>query len=92
MERHFTTPYTPQQNGVVERHNQTVLATVRALLKQRKMSVRYWGEAVCTAVFLLNRSPMKSLAGMTSYEAWTGRKPVVSFLRTFGCLTYTKVV
>ncbi|CAN6200243.1 unnamed protein product [Urochloa humidicola] len=92
VERHFSAPYTPQQNGVVERRNQTVLATARALLKQRKMPARYWGEAVSTAVFLLNRAPTKSLDGKTPYEAWTGKKPSVSFLRTFGCLAYAKIV
>ena len=54
---HFSAPYTPQQNGVVERRNQTVVATARVLLKQRGMSAIYWGEAVMTAVHLLNRSP-----------------------------------
>jgi transposase InsO family protein len=52
--RHFSAPYTPQQNGVVERRNQTVVAMARALLKQRRMSVEFWGEAVVTAVYLQN--------------------------------------
>ena len=54
--RHYSAPYSPQQNGVVERRNQTVVATVRALLKQRAMPAKFWGEAVAvaTAVHLLN--------------------------------------
>ena len=50
----------------------------------------YWGEAVVTAVYILNRSPTKALDGMTPYEAWHGRKPAVSHLRVFGCLTFAK--
>jgi hypothetical protein len=62
----------------------------RALLKQRGMSTVFWGEAVLTAVYILNRSPTKALNGMTQYEAWHGRKSAVSHLRVFGCLTFTK--
>lgn len=90
MQRHFSAPYAPQQNGVIERRNQSVVSMARALLKQRSMPAEFWGEAVTTAVFLLNRSPTKSLVGKTPYEAWHGRKPAVQFLRTFGCLAYVK--
>jgi hypothetical protein len=48
------------------------------------------GEAVVTAVYILNRSPTKALNGRTSYEAWHGRKPAVSHLRVFVCLTFAK--
>jgi transposase InsO family protein len=67
--RHFSAPYTPQQNGVVEQRNQTVVAMARALLKQRRMPAEFWGEAVVTAVYLQNQLPMKSLADRTPYEA-----------------------
>ena len=50
----------------------------------------YWGEAVVTTVYILNRSPTKALDGMTPYEAWHGRKPAVSHLRVFGCLAFAK--
>ena len=56
------------------------------------MPARFWGEAVVTAVFLLNRAPTKSLDGMTPFEAWHGRKPAVHFLRTFGCVAHVKDV
>jgi len=75
-----TTPYTPQQNGVVERRNQTVVEMARCLLKSMKVPSRFWGEAVRTAVHILNRSPMKSLRGKTPFEAWFGRKPGVKHL------------
>jgi hypothetical protein len=90
VQRHYSVPYSPQQNDVVERRNQTVVGMARALLKQRGMPAVFWGEAVVTAVYILNRSPTKALNGMTSYEAWHGRKPAVSHLRVFGCLAFTK--
>jgi hypothetical protein len=61
----------------------------RALLKKRRMSAVFWGEAVVTAVYILNRSPTKTLNGKMPYEAWHGRKPAVSLLRVFGCLAFS---
>jgi len=92
IKHNTTTLYTPQQNGVVERRNQTVVEMARCLLKSMGVPARFWGEAVKVAVYLLNRSPTKSLSGKTPYEAWFGRKPGVKHLRTFGCTTYVKRV
>jgi hypothetical protein len=50
----------------------------------------FWGEAVVTAIYILNRSPTKALNGRTPYEAWHVRKLVVSHLRVFGCLAFSK--
>lgn len=55
MRRELTAPYSPQQNGVVERRNQTVVATARCMLKSAGMPARFWGEAVTAAVYVLNR-------------------------------------
>ena len=89
--KHNTTrPYTPQQNWVVERRNQSVVEMARCLLKAMKVPAKFWGEAVNTAVFLLNRAPTKSLNGKTPFESWFGKKPGVRHLRTFGCTAYAK--
>ncbi|CAO2146167.1 unnamed protein product [Urochloa humidicola] len=64
----------------------------RSLLKARSVPARFWGEAVVTAVYLLNRAPTKSLDGQTPYEAWHGVKPAVDHLRTFGCVAHVKNV
>jgi transposase InsO family protein len=72
VQRHYSVPYSPQQNGVVERRNQTVVGMARALLKQSGIPAIFWGEAVVTAVYILNRSPTKALNGMTPYEACMG--------------------
>jgi hypothetical protein len=54
------------------------------------MPAVFWGEAVVTTVYILNRSPTKALNSRTPYEAWHGRKPTVSHLRVFGCLAFGK--
>lgn len=92
VKRFLTAPYSPQQNGVVERRNQTILEMVRSMMKSKKMPGKYWGEAVQTAVYILNRAPTKSVEGMTPYEAWHGRVPKVHHLRVFGCLAHIKDV
>ena len=69
IQRQLTVPYSLQQNGVVERQNQTIVGTARSLLMTVGMLGRFWGEAVMTAVYLLNRSPTRSLNGKTPYEA-----------------------
>ncbi|KAG6517438.1 hypothetical protein ZIOFF_020830 [Zingiber officinale] len=90
IERHLMAPYTPQQNGVVERQNRTVMAMVRSLLKGTHMLTRFWGEVVSYAVYLLNRLPTKPLGEHTLFEAWMGRKSHLAHLRVFGCVAYVK--
>jgi hypothetical protein len=92
IKHYTTTPYSPQQNGVVERRNQTVVEMARCMLKSMQVPSEFWGEAVCTAVYILNRSPTRSLNNKTPFEAWHGKKPKVNHLRTFGCTAYVKSV
>ena len=60
------------------------------MMKAKGMPTRFCGEAVTTAVFILNRAPTKALMGKTLFEAWYRRKPSVSFLRTFGCIGHVR--
>jgi len=60
------------------------------MMKAKSMPAEFWGEAVSTAVFMLNRSPTKALEGRTPYEAWHGHMPNVAFLWTFGCIGHVK--
>lgn len=90
IKRQLTTPYTPQQNGVVERKNRTVMEMARSLLKSMSVPGRFWGEEFRHAVYLLNRLPTKILGDVTPYEAWTGRKPSLGHLKVFGCTTHAK--
>ena len=85
----FTVPNTPQQNGVAERMNRTLVETVRSLLVHAKLPHKFWAEALSTAVYLRNRSPTKAVESMTPYEAWTRKKPSVGHLRVFGCHAYS---
>ena len=75
---------------MVERRNQTVVRMAGSMMKAKKMPAEFWGEAVTTTVFILNHVPTKALKGKTPFEAWHGRKPNVSFLRTFGYVGHVK--
>ena len=59
-------------------------------MKAKGMPSRFWGEAVTTVVFIVNRAPTKALKGVTPFEAWYGRKPSVSFLRAFDCISHVR--
>jgi len=79
-----TNPYTPEQNGVSERMNRTIVEKARCLLFDAELEKRFWAEAVNTAVYLRNRSIASGLNDKTPFETWTGRKPDISNLRIFG--------
>jgi hypothetical protein len=64
----------------------------RCLLKSKNLPGEFWGDAVTTAVYLLNHAPTKSLQGRTPYEARYNRKPSVHHLRTFGCVVHVKKI
>ncbi|KAL0293887.1 UNVERIFIED_CONTAM: Retrovirus-related Pol polyprotein from transposon TNT 1-94 [Sesamum radiatum] len=91
IRRPMTVPRTPQQNGVAERKNRTVLNMARTMLKSKEMPKEFWAEAVACAVYLLNRSPTRSLEKITPQEAWSGWKPSVKHLRVFGSICYVHV-
>jgi transposase InsO family protein len=86
-----TARYTPQQNGVAERKNQTIMDMARTLLKEKSLSNIFWAEVVACSVYLLNRSPTTSLKMKVLQEAWSGTKLNVAHLRTFGCIAYTHI-
>ena len=87
----LTVPKTPEQNGVAERMNRTLVETTRSMLGYSKLPHKFWAEALSTAVYLRNRSPTKAVEAMTPFEAWVGEKPNVGHLRTFGCVAYAHV-
>src|SRR6185312_8038761 len=92
IQQQTTAPYSPQQNGVAERVNRTLVEHARCMLQQRSMGNEFWAEAVSTAAYLKNRSPTKALvSNMTPEEAWSGKKPSVAHLRIFGCDAYVHI-
>ena len=86
-----TIPYTPQQNGVAERMNRTIMETTRSMLYHAHLPLKFWAEAVSTAVYLRNRSPTSSLNDVTPFEAWFKEKPDVSNMKVYGCKAYAHV-
>jgi hypothetical protein len=58
----------PQQNGVMERRNETVVGTERSMMKYKGLPGEFWADAVATTVYVLNRSPTKGVAGRTPYD------------------------
>ena len=87
----FTVPKTPQQNGLAERMNRTLVEAVRSMLSDAKLPKRFLAEALSTAVYLCNRSPTVAVQGKTPFEAWTKEKPDFGHLKAFGCLCYAHV-
>lgn len=85
----MTTRYTPQQNGVAERLNRTIIEKARSMLRSKHLDNSFWADAVACACYLMNRTSTKGLSNMTPQEAWTGFKPTVSHLRVFGCGLFT---
>lgn len=91
IEHQTTVPKTPQQNGVSERYNRTIMEKVRSMIDEANSDSRLWAEAVNTAVYLINRSPTKKLNNVTPEERWSGRKIDLSHLRIFGCVAHVHI-
>ena len=87
----LTVPKTPEQNGVAERLNRTLVEAVRSMLIDANLPHKFWAEALSTAVYLRNRSPAKAVKGMTPFEAWKNIRPKVGHLRVFGCDAFAHI-
>jgi hypothetical protein len=84
IKHEFSSPYTPQQNGVVERKNRTLLDMARTMLDEYKTPDRFWAEAINTACYSINWLYLHRILKKTLYELLTGKKPNVSYFRVFG--------
>ena len=91
IKHELSVPKNPEQNGVAERLNRTLIEAVRAMLSSSKLPHKFWAEALSTAVYLKNRSYTKAVIKMTPHEAWSGRRPSVKHLRVFGCTAYSHI-
>lgn len=86
-----TVAYSPEQNGIAERCNRTLVERARALLCQANLDSKLWAEAIYTAVYCKNRSPTIALNKKTPIEVWTGDKPDLSHMRIFGCRAFVHI-
>ncbi|EOY33038.1 Uncharacterized protein TCM_041046 [Theobroma cacao] len=91
IKQFLTVPYSPQQNGVSERKNRTIMEMIRCLLFEQQMPKYFWAEAANFAVTLQNLIPTTALNSMTPFEVWHGYKPSISNVKVFGCIAYAQV-
>ena len=85
----LTPPGTPQWNGVSEMRNPTLLDMVQSMMSLTGLLFTFWGYALETSPFTLNRVPSKAVE-KTPYEMWNGKRPCLSFLKILGCEAYVK--
>ena len=82
---------TPQQNGVADWVNQTLLERVRCMLSNAGLGRRYWSEAGMTASYIINRGPHSGIDFKIPFEIWSGKLPNFSNLKIFCCVAYYHV-
>ncbi|GJS65383.1 retrovirus-related pol polyprotein from transposon TNT 1-94 [Tanacetum coccineum] len=88
IEHQTSTPRTPEQNGVVERRNRTLVKAARMMLSAFNLPLFFWAEAIATACYTQNRSIIISNHGKMAYHIINDRKPSIKHLHIFGCLYY----
>ncbi|GKD41917.1 retrovirus-related pol polyprotein from transposon TNT 1-94 [Tanacetum coccineum] len=88
ISQNISSPYTPEQNGVAETKNRTVIEVVITMLSGSVFSKQYWTKAVATACYTQNRSTIVKIHLKTPYEIFHKRIPNINFLHVFGCLVY----
>ncbi|KAG9446280.1 hypothetical protein H6P81_012408 [Aristolochia fimbriata] len=89
--RHRTVRHTPQQNGVAERMNRTLLERARCMLSNAGLGKEFWAEATSMTCYLVNRSPSTTIECKTPEEVWSGTPADYSDLKIFGCPAYMHV-
>ncbi|GJS21196.1 putative ribonuclease H-like domain-containing protein [Tanacetum coccineum] len=85
IKREFSNARTPQQNGVAERKNRTLIEAARTILADSLLPIQFWAEAVNTACYVQNMVLVTKPHNKTPYELLIGRTPIISFMRPFGC-------
>ena len=89
--RHWTVRDTPQQNGVAERLNRTLLEKARCMRSNSGLGREWWAESVATACYIVNRSPHSYLDGEIPFKVWSGEHADYDKLKVFGCIAYYHV-
>ena len=91
IQRELIAPHNPQQNGVAEEKNRTIVGAARTMLHDQGLPVHLWAEACNTTVYVQNHCPYRILGMSTPEEAYFGKKPDLSHLRIFGANIYMHV-
>lgn len=84
----FSSPRTPQQNGVVERKNRTLQEMTRTMIHENNLGKHFWAEAVNTSCYIQNRIYIRPMLEKTAYELFKERRPNISYFHQFGCTCY----
>jgi hypothetical protein len=88
IKQEFSSPITPQQNGVVERKNRVIQEMAGVMIHSKNLAQHFWGKAVNTACHIINRVYLRPETNKTPYEIWRGKKPTVKYFKTFGSKCY----
>ncbi|GJZ01214.1 retrovirus-related pol polyprotein from transposon TNT 1-94 [Tanacetum coccineum] len=88
IEHQTSTPRTPEQNGVVERQNRTLIEVARTMLSASKLPLFFWAKAIATACYTQNRFILIMTHHKTAYHIINDRKPSIKHLHSFGCTSY----
>ena len=91
IHQELTTANTPEQNGVAERYNRTLMEATRALMHTAGVPEELWAELSSTAAYLRNRTPSRAINNKTPFECWFGRKPNVEYLRIIWADAYVHI-
>jgi hypothetical protein len=91
IKRDFTTPYNPQQNGVAERKNRTIMEAVKTMIHDQDLPMCLWEEAAKTTIYVHNRLSHSALGFKTPEEMFSGKKPEVIYLKIFGCPVFVHI-
>lgn len=91
IQRQLTIRRSPQQNGVAERKNRTIVEMARSMMIGKSLPKIFWAEAIHTTIYILNRCPTKAVRNRTPFEAWHKKKPVVDHLKIFGSIAYSHI-
>jgi hypothetical protein len=91
IKRELTTPYNPQQNGVVERKNRTTMEALKTMIHDQDLPMCLWAEAAKTTVYVQNKLSHSALGFKTPEEMFSRKKPEVSHLKIFGCPVFVHI-
>jgi hypothetical protein len=91
IKREYTVPYNPQQNGVVEKKNRTIIEATKGMIHDHSLPMILWAEACMTTIYVQNTNLHYILKNITPEESFTGVKPEIGHFRIFGCPIYFHV-